>query len=110
MIGLGRPAMRLPGRPPVRREIQQRFWRKIAEGSSSEDAAIACGVSMPVGTRWFRDGGGMPKISLIAPSGRYLSFAEREEIATLRQYVQDRLAGAVMAPNGGPVPGPDVRW
>jgi hypothetical protein len=47
----GRPAMRSPGRPPVRREIQQRFWRKIAEGATSEDAAIACGVSMPVGTR-----------------------------------------------------------
>jgi hypothetical protein len=172
----GRLAMRSPGRPPVRREIQQRFWRKIVEGASSEDAAITCGVSMPVGTRWFRDGGGMPKISLVPPSGRYLSFAEREEIAlaraqqagvceiarrlgrspltiscelrrnaatrgggrlgyrasiaqwhaerraqrpkaaklaendTLRQYVQDRLAGAVMAPHGGPVPGPDVRW
>jgi len=36
-----------------------------------------------VGTRWFRHGGGMSPISLAEPSGRYLSFAEREEIAVL---------------------------
>ncbi len=77
--------MRSPGRPPVsRREDQQRFWCKIAEGLSSEDAAIACGVSAPVGTRWFREYGGMPPISLAPPSGRYLSFAEREDIALLK--------------------------
>jgi IS30 family transposase len=117
----------------------------------------------------------MPPISLAPPSGRYLSFAEREDIALLtargagvretawklgrspstisrelrrnaatrggrldyrastaqwhadrrarrpkvaklaandqlREYVQDRLAGAVTAPDGRQVPGPDVRW
>jgi transposase, IS30 family len=41
------------------------------------------GVSPAVGSRWFRDGGGMPPISLAPLSGRYLSFAEREEIAIL---------------------------
>lgn len=77
--------MRSPGRPPVdRREIQRRLWREIAEGLSREDAAIACGVSMPLGPRWFREGGGMPPISLAPPSGRCLSFAEREEIALMR--------------------------
>jgi IS30 family transposase len=172
----GRPAMRSPGRPPVaRREDRQRFWKAIARGLSSEDAAVSCGVSPVVGTRWFREGGGMPSISLAPLSGRYLSFAEREEIAilraqgagvrqiarrlsrdpstisrelrrnaatrggrldyrattaqwhadrrarrpkvaklaandTLRQYVQDRLAGTVTAPGGTPVPGPQVRW
>jgi Helix-turn-helix domain len=171
-----RPPMRSPGRPPVnQREVQQRFWHKIHEGLSSEDAALACGVSQPVGTRWFREAGGMPPISLAPPSGRYLSFAEREDIALLtargagvretawklgrspstvsrelrrnaatrggrldyrastaqwhadrrarrpkvaklaandqlREYVQDRLAGAVTAPDGRQVPGPDVRW
>ena len=39
---------------------------------------------MPLGPRWFREGGGMPSINLDPPSGRYLSFAEREEIAVLR--------------------------
>lgn len=86
----GRPPVALQaGRPPGRplldwREEQQRFWRLIAEGVSSKDAAVACGVSQPLGPRWFREGGGMPPIGLDPPSGRYLSFAEREEIAVLR--------------------------
>ena len=36
------------------------------------------------GSRWFRHAGGMPPLSLDEPTGRYLSFAEREEIALLR--------------------------
>ncbi len=81
----GRAPMRSPGRPPVnRREVQRAFWQRIAEGLSSEEAVAACGVSAPVGSRWFREGGGMPPLSLAPPSGRYLSFAEREEIALLR--------------------------
>jgi IS30 family transposase len=79
----GRPAMRSPGRPPVRRDVERAFWVKIAEGLSSENAAMACGVSGPVGSRWFRDRGGMPSIQLSPLSGRYLTFAEREEIALL---------------------------
>jgi IS30 family transposase len=80
----GRPAMRSPGRPPARREVERRFWLRIGEGLSSEDAAAACGVSPAVGHRWFRQGGGMPRLSLVPLSGRYLSFREREEIALLR--------------------------
>jgi IS30 family transposase len=38
---------------------------------------------MPLGPRWFRESGGMPPITLDPPSGRYLSFAEREDIAVL---------------------------
>src|SRR5436190_756175 len=73
-----------PGRPSVaRREDRQRFWREIARGVSSEQADAAAGVSQALGSRWFRDGGGMPPISLGPLSGRYLSFAEREEIAIL---------------------------
>src|SRR4030095_9883570 len=41
-------------------------------------------VSWPVGSRWFRHAGGMPPIPLAEPTGRYLSFEEREEIALLR--------------------------
>ena len=80
----GRPAMRSPGRPPARRDLERAFWVKVAEGLSSEDAAVACGVSGPVGSRWFRERGGMPSIQLGALSGRYLSFGEREEIALWR--------------------------
>jgi IS30 family transposase len=175
-IQAGRPRLRSPGRPPVNRcEEQQRFLRKIAEGLSSEEAAVASDVSPMLGTRWFREAGGMPPISLAPLSGRYLSFAEREEIALLRaqgcgvrdvarhlgrapstisrelrrnaatrggrldyrasvaqwhadraarrpkvsklaagdrlqEYVQDRLAGVISAPDGTKVPGPQVRW
>src|SRR6266540_3070781 len=81
----GRPPMRSPGRPPVgRREHRERFWLAIASGLSSEDAGVAAGVSPAVGSRWFREGGGMPTVSRAPLSGRYLSFAEREEVAILR--------------------------
>src|ERR687898_919583 len=172
----GRAPMRSPGRPPVaRREHRQRFWEAIARGLSSENAAVSCGVSPAVGGRWFRQGGGMPSTSLAPLSGRYLSFAEREEITVLkaqgcgvreiarrvgrsastisrevrrnaatrgglleyrattaqwhadrrarrpkvaklagndalREYVQDRLAGLITAPDGTTVPGPNARW
>jgi IS30 family transposase len=81
----GRLPMRSPGRPSAaQREERQRFWAAIARGLSSEDAAVVAGVSPAVGTRWFRDSGGMPPITQKPLSGRYLSFAEREEIAILR--------------------------
>ena len=54
------------------------------QGLSSEEAASAVGVSSPVGSRWFREAGGMRPVSLAPLSGRYLSFAEREEIAILK--------------------------
>jgi IS30 family transposase len=77
--------MRSPGRPPAgRREHRQRFWAAIARGESSVDAAAEAGVSAVVGVRWFREGGGMPSVTQAPLSGRYLSFAEREEIAILR--------------------------
>jgi transposase len=73
-----------PGRPSkARREDRVRFWEAIARGMSSEDAAVACGVSQAVGSRWFRQAGGMPPITLAPVSGRYLSLTEREEIAIL---------------------------
>ena len=79
-----RPPMRSPGRPPGwRREHLREFWAAIARGLSSEDAAVAVGLSPAVGSRWFRQAGGMRTISPHPPSGRYLSFTEREEIAIL---------------------------
>ena len=71
-----------PGRPSIaRREDRVRLWEAIARGVSSEDAAGEVGVSPVVGARWFRQAGGMPPTCLGPVSGRYLSFAEREEIA-----------------------------
>ena len=79
-----RPPMRSPGRPEPSRAVQRQFWRLIATGITSAEAALKVGVSVPVGARWFRHAGGMPPISLDVPTGRYLSFEEREEIALLR--------------------------
>ena len=79
----GRSPMRSPGAPSFRREVQQEFWRVIATGVTSEEAAAAVGVSQAVGSRWFRHGGGMPPMDLTPLKGRYLSFHEREEIAIL---------------------------
>jgi transcriptional regulator with XRE-family HTH domain len=77
--------MHSPGRPQVnQRQTRQAFWKRIAAGLSSEDAALACGVSQPLGPRWFREAGGMPPKNLQPLSGRYLSLSEREELALLR--------------------------
>jgi IS30 family transposase len=83
-----RAPLRSPGRPPVAgRAEQQRFWQAIAVGLSSEDAALEAGLSDAVGPRLFRKAGGMPPAMFRASakplSGRYLSLAEREEIALL---------------------------
>jgi IS30 family transposase len=84
LAGAGRERMRSPGRPPVaRREERQRFWAAIRRGLTSEDAAAVAGVSPVVGTRWFREAGGMPPVARAPLPGRFLSFAEREEIAIL---------------------------
>ena len=57
---------------------------QIADGMTSEDAGSRSACRGRWASRWFRERGGMPSISLEAPSGRYLSFDEREEIALLR--------------------------
>jgi IS30 family transposase len=83
-IRAARGKMWSPGRPSTaRREDRVRFWQGIAKGRSSEQAAIDTGVSSAVGCRWFREAGGMSPIKSPTVSGRYLSFAEREEIAML---------------------------
>lgn len=163
-----------PGAPSgFRREHRVRFWEAIARGLSTGEAAAEVGMSAAGGTKWFRQAGGMPPVELVPVSDRFLSFAEREEIAILRdrdvgvreiarrlgrspstisrelrrnastrgnqvtyrastaqwhaerrasrpkvaklaaddrlrEYVQDRLSGSIVRPDGEPVPGPDV--
>jgi hypothetical protein len=84
----GRAPLASPGRPPVAGRLERsQFWLAIAAGMSSEDAAVAAGVSMPVGFRWFGQAGGMPpgmfRSSAKPLSRRYLSLEEREEISLL---------------------------
>ncbi|HEY3481882.1 MAG TPA: IS30 family transposase [Streptomyces sp.] len=74
-----------PGRPTVAwREDRVRFWAAITRGAKTEDAAAEAGVSGPVAFRWFRHAGGVNPALAPTVSGRYLSFAEREDIAILR--------------------------
>ena len=62
--------------------VQRRFWALIAEGMSSEDAAVAVGVSITAGRKWFRRFGGVnPRIH--GPRGQKrprLTHDEREQI------------------------------
>src|SRR3954462_5686161 len=80
----GRSAMKSPGAPSLRRDVEREFWREIGKGLTSEDAAVVVGASQAAGSRWFRERGGMPTFLLVPLTGRYLSFPEREEIAMLR--------------------------
>src|ERR671921_813947 len=79
-----RPVMRSPGRPMPARHVERAFWRLIAQGKRTEEAALQIGVSTPVAVRWFRHAGGMPPLSLAEPTGRYLSFHEREDLPLLK--------------------------
>jgi IS30 family transposase len=80
-----RPKLRSPGHPKFQRHVEAAFWAEIAKGLIPAEAAAAVGVSQPVGQRWFHNAGGMPPFDIKQqPSGRYLSFAEREEIALLK--------------------------
>ena len=75
-----------PGRSRATLRSQQvMFWELIKQGVSSEEAGVLAGASAPVGSRWFREAGGMRPSKFVHSSlqlsGRYLCFAEREEIA-----------------------------
>jgi hypothetical protein len=71
----GRAALKSPGAPSHRREIQKLFWLEIAKGLTSEAAAVAVGAGPVLGSRWFRQSGGMPALDLTPISGGYLSLS-----------------------------------
>ena len=63
------------------RELERQFWVQIRTGLTTAEAAVAVGVSLTTAKGWFRKGGGMPPMSLVAPMpNRYLSLADRELI------------------------------
>ena len=72
-VGAGRPGM------PV--AVRARFWDGIRSGLGVAEAAAAAGVSREQAQAWFREAGGVTAAGAVAPGGRYLSLAEREEIA-----------------------------
>jgi IS30 family transposase len=81
-------------RPAWPREKHKVFWRHVAAGLSTENAALAAGVSRPVAYRWFAASGGvmLPRAvrepvpaSSKAAHGRRLTLEDREEIAFLKR-------------------------
>jgi IS30 family transposase len=70
------------GRPPVPRAVRVRFWDGIRLGLGLREAAAAAGVHRHQAEEWFREAGGVKgKGPGGEVKGRYLSLAEREEIA-----------------------------
>ena len=70
-----------------------------SRGVSTVEAAVEAGVSEAVGVRWFREGGGMPSVTVVPLSGRYLSFAERRRSLCCAP----RSWGCVRSPGGSVV-------
>ena len=69
------------GRPAVPRAARAGFWDGVRLGLGPWRAAEAAGVPRSVAQRWFWEAGGVAANAPGAGSGRYLSLAEREEIA-----------------------------
>jgi IS30 family transposase len=68
------------GRPPAPRDARVRFWQGVRAGLGRWDAAAEAGLNWRV-QRWFAEAGGVKANGPGPVSGRYLSLAEREEIA-----------------------------
>jgi transposase, IS30 family len=69
------------GRPAMPRSVQAGFWDGMRAGLSVVEAAEAAGVGVWTAGRWFRRAGGVKANGPVRGSGRFLSVAEREEIA-----------------------------
>ena len=70
----------LRGRPETPRVVRERFWDLVRSGLAPGDAGVAAGRADGA-RRWFREAGGVKGNGPGPVSGRYLSLAEREEIA-----------------------------
>ena len=68
------------GRPSAPRDARVRFWQGVRAGLGRWDAAAAAGLNWRA-QRWFAEAGGVKANGPGPVSGRYLSLAEREEIA-----------------------------
>jgi len=70
----------LRGRPGTPRVVRERFWDLVRSGLSPREAGLAVGARRGA-ERWFAAAGGVKANGPGAVSGRYLSLADREEIA-----------------------------
>lgn len=63
------------------REVRRQFWLLVRAGMMRRPAAVSLGLDPDTGRDWFRQAGGViPAFITKLPSGRFLSFAEREEL------------------------------
>jgi len=69
------------GRPAAPMALQVQFWEGVRSGLGVTGARLAAGVGNEIAFRWFKDAGGVKSNGPRPVSGRYLSVAEREEIA-----------------------------
>jgi IS30 family transposase len=69
------------GRPGSPRDVRVQFWEGVRAGLTVRDAALGAGVGPAKGFMWFQVAGGVKSNGPGPVSGRYLSVAEREEIA-----------------------------
>jgi IS30 family transposase len=69
------------GRRPVSAGVREVFWQARAEGVVIAEAAVSAGVSYGAAVQWIAQAGGVRPRRPVVPSGRFLSLAEREEIA-----------------------------
>jgi IS30 family transposase len=69
------------GRPAVPRAVQVQFWEGVRSGLGVAEAGSAAGVGPVKAFAWFKQAGGVKSNGPRPGSGRYLSVAEREEIA-----------------------------
>ena len=59
------------------------FWRSLLDGGDVGAAAVVAGVSKRTAQDWIAHSGGVPDVDLVAPTRRFLSFVEREQIGLL---------------------------
>jgi len=71
----------MAGRPQML-SVERRFWEFIAEGATTEDAAVVVGVSVTAGRKWFRRFGGVNprRQEPQGPRRPRLTHDEREQI------------------------------
>jgi transposase, IS30 family len=82
------------GRPAAPRAVQVQFWEGVRSGLGVQEAGAAAGVGPVKAFAWFKQAGGVKSNGPRPDSGRYLSVAEREEIAVglARQESQAQIA------------------
>ena len=101
-----RPKMSSPGRWGFARSVERGFWLQIADGKRTAQAAEAVGVSEVIGTRWFRNAGGMPPMSLAERSrsfARKVTDPERSVAGSAEMPRRSRGSCAEMRPLARPI-------